>query len=377
MNLKFLSLILITAALPSLCSCSGSGSVSANEGAADTIPLEYATTLTLIDHGAYSEARIRNPWDSTALLASYILIPDSIDMPSALPQGTLVRTPLKRSLVYSSVHVGLAGELGAAEAVKGVCDADYMTDPVIKARLASGDIADCGSSMAPDIERIIALSPDAILLSPYENSTANARLVELGIPIIECADYMERSPLARAEWMKFFGLLYGKGETADSLFAVTAREYEGVKRLAAGVSSRPSVLFDGLYANQWHVPGSNSTLAFFIKDAGGTNPFDIYRKSGSIGLSDEKVLSMAQGADFWFARYASAGGMRLDDFIAQHRVYSQFDAAKTGNVYGCNTIAVPFYEEVPFHPQWFLADLASILHPELDIKPTHRYFSKL
>lgn len=373
--MKYLPLIFIFAALPFLSSCSGSGRAAADTSAGDTIALTYATDLTLIDHTTFTEARIRNPWDTTALLATYLLIPDSIDLPAALPQGTVVRTPLKNSLVYSSVHVGLAGELGAGAAVKGVCDAAYMTDPAIKSRIVSGDIADCGNSMAPDIEKIIELSPDAILLSPYENSTANARLVELGIPIIECADYMERSPLARAEWMKFFGLLYGKGETADSLFAVTQSEYDAIKSLTAGVSNRPTVLFDGLYADQWHVPGSNSTLAFFIKDAGGTNPFDSFKKSGSIGLSGEKVLGMAQNAEFWLARYASR--MSLDDFVGQQRIYSQFDAAKKGAVYGCNTIEVPFYEEVPFHPQWFLADLASILHPELNLNPTHRYFSKL
>ena len=77
--------------------------------------------------------------------------------------------------------------------------------------------------MKPDIERIIDLRADAILLSPFENSGGYGRLEQIGVPIIECADYMETSALGRAEWMKFYGLLYGKEHEADSYLLLSNR----------------------------------------------------------------------------------------------------------------------------------------------------------
>ena len=136
-----------------------------------------------------------------------------------------VRTPVERSAVFIAPHCQLMYELGCQQAIRGVCDLDYINIPDVRKRAAlsgntaagktsSGNVSaenaaagnsivDCGSSMAPDIERIIALKPEAILLSPFENSGGYGKLDKLHIPIIEAADYMESSPLGRAEWMKF------------------------------------------------------------------------------------------------------------------------------------------------------------------------------
>ena len=70
------------------------------------------------------------------------------------------------------------------------------------------------------LSEIIDLNADAILLSPFENNGGYGRLEQIGVPIIECADYMERSALGRAEWMKFYGILFGREHETDSLFAV-------------------------------------------------------------------------------------------------------------------------------------------------------------
>lgn len=357
------------------CACTG-GAAHRAADSGDTLGLTYAKELTLVKSDGYTVAIIRNPWDTTAVLAKYILVPDSSDAID-LPDGTVIRTPLKNSLVYSSVHIGLIDELGADSAIAGVCDARFINLTKIKDRIADRTIADCGNNMAPDIERIIRLNPDAVLLSPYENNTTNAKIEALGIPVIQCADYMERSPLARAEWMKFFGMLYGAETEADSLFADTEEQYNRIKRLAANASARPAVIFDGLYGSQWFMPGEYSTAATYIRDAGGTNPFDSYHIPGSVPLSAEQVLMQAQDADFWLVRYASSTPLTLRQHLSQSKAYPLFKAAKTQNMYGCNTLEQPLFDETPFHPQWFLEELASIIHPELGIKPSHNYFNKL
>ena len=357
------------------CGCTG-GAESGGTTGGDTVPLRYAQDLELVKHDGFTVATVRNPWDTTAVLASYILITDTV-MPDRLPEGTVIRVPLKKSLVYSSVHVGLIDELGADSAIAGVCDARFINLDKIRQNISGGAIEDCGSSMGPDIEKILRLMPDAILLSPYENNTSNAKIEALGIPIVQCADYMESSPLARAEWVKFFGILYGADSIADSLFRTTEAEYNNLKSKASQTEARPSVIFDRLYGSQWYVPGKNSTTATYIRDAGGSNPFDRYDIVGSMPLSAEQMLHQAHDADFWFVKYAQSQNLTLEEHLRGDKVYPQFKAAKNNNVFGCNTLDIPLYDETPFHPQWYLADLISIIHPELGISSHHQYFKRL
>ena len=125
---------------------------------------------------------------------------EELPLPEGLPDGTVVRVPIERAVVYSSVHAGVMKELGAFSAVRGVCDAQYYTMPEVQRGLADGSIADCGNSLSPTIERLVALKSDAIILSPFQNAGYGV-LTNLGVPIIECADYMEHTPLGRAEWI--------------------------------------------------------------------------------------------------------------------------------------------------------------------------------
>lgn len=364
--------------LPLLASCGhGNGNIPANtEG--EKIPLKYAQNISLTRHPDYVKAVVRNPWDTTKILHTYLLVADSLDLPANLPQGTVVRTPLKKSLVYSSVHNSLISELGAIDAIKGVCDAQYIHQKNLSERIKSGAVADCGNSMTPNIEKIIKINPDGILLSPFENSGSYGKLGQLGIPIVECADYMETSPLGRAEWMKFYGLLFGREQYADSLFSSTEDAYLGLKNLTSGSASKPKVLVDRLYGSSWNVPAGHSTMGIFIEDAGGVNPFAYIDRSGSKGMSGEQVLHKAGDADIWIVRYSQANDKTIKELSSDNAIYPQFKALKEGNVYGCNTSNIFFYEEVPFHPHWLLADLISIFHPEIAVPEYNRhYFSKM
>lgn len=301
-------------------------------------------------------------------------------MPEALPEGTVVRTPVEDALVFSAVHVGLLKTLGAFDAVGGVCDSQYMHDPQIRRRIEEGSIIDCGNGMTPDIEKIMKQRPEAILLSPFQNSNNSyGKVSELGIPIVECADYMESSPLGRAEWMRFYGLLFGKGNEAGNLFDATEKKYLELKTAAEKVAYRPNVIIDQRYGQVWNVPAANSTMGNFIEDAGGRNPFSALGNGGSVALSPEKVLAEAHDADIWLLRYNQKNQKTLKELAADAPVNSRFKAFREGNVYGCNTGEVDFYGEIPFHPERLLADMISCLHPELDtiVKPECRYFSKM
>ena len=192
-------------------SCQMSKTQTGNDvDAGDTIPLKYAQHLTMVKHGEeYTEVILANPWKEGTLLHRYILVPKGKEGNETVTRLALrrasaarcatdtVRTPVTSSVVFTGPHCQLMYELGCKNAISGVCDMNYINIPDIRKR-----VVDCGSSMQPDIERIISLKPEALLVSPFENSGGYGKLDKLHIPMIEAADYMETSPLGRAEWMK-------------------------------------------------------------------------------------------------------------------------------------------------------------------------------
>jgi len=370
------SLLTLLIAVAFLAACKGGHASSSDEkGTGDALELKYAENLTLKKYPGYVEATVRNPWDTLKILQKYILVPRDSAMPAKLPAGTIVRIPVTNALVYSTVHNSLISELGSADAIGGICNSKYVNDKELQHRLASGRIVDCGVSMSPDLEKIIKLCPQVIMLSPFENNDKYAKVGELGIPIIECADYMETSALGRAEWVRFYGMLFGKGEKADSMFADTEANYLRLRKIAANVQRKPKVIIDQRYGQVWNVPGGVSTMGRLIEDAGGTNPFASYRQSGSVPLAPEKVLAEAHDADIWFVRYNQEKEKSMKELASDAPVNSQFKAYRDGNVYECNTHYINFYEETPFHPDRLLEDMISAMHPELSKgNKAHRYY---
>lgn len=355
----------------------GSGRSAAASGDGDTILLRHAGNLTLVEHEGYTVARLRNPWDTAKILHTYVLVDRRLPLPDSLPEGSVVRTPLLKSVVYSSVHCSLLKELGALNSVAGVCDLKYIKLAEVKTGCAEGRIADLGDGMNPDIERLIDLRPDAILLSPFENSGGYGRVEKLEVPIIECADYMENSALGRAEWMRFYGLLFGHRATADSLFAAVESRYEELKRLAAGQSRRPSVMCDLKNNAVWYTPGGRSTIAGIYADAGADYIFADDTHGGSLPYPFEKIFERGEQADFWLIRYNQAADKTYSELSREFSPYAGFKAFKERNIFGCNTHRIPFYEEVPFHPHLLLQNLIGIFHPGLLEGNELRYYTPL
>ena len=374
---RFPIFIFIWGAALLLSACSGRGKALPASTEGDTLSLRYAENLMLVDYPGYTVATLRNPWDTLKTLHTYILVPKSNDLPDNLPAGTVVRTPLTKAVVYSSVHCGLLHELGAGNAIGGVCDLKYIKLPELHKAVNQGRIADCGDGMNPDMERIIDLHPDAILLSPFENSGGYGRVEKLGTPIIECADYMETSALGRAEWMRFYGRLFGTVSQADSLFAHVDSSYNRLKHRAALSSVRLSVVCELKNGSAWYVPGGRSTTGRLLEDAYSDYAFAKDAHSGSVPLPFETVFEKAGDADIWLIKYNRQRDMTYADLQADFVGYTGFKAFKERRVYGCNTGKVAFYEETPFHPDRLLADLIQILHPETDISDGPRYYKEL
>ena len=126
----------------------------------------YAKGLSVTEYRDYTRVVVGDPWNKGGILDTYILVRRDSAVPDSLPEGTVVRVPLERVVVYSDVHARVMAELGVVSAVKGVCDARYFKTAVIVSGLASGGVADCGSSLSPTVEQVVSAKPDAIMLSP-------------------------------------------------------------------------------------------------------------------------------------------------------------------------------------------------------------------
>lgn len=373
---KILYFILIAAAVLLPPSCSKGGGASSRSGEGKEIELKYADNLRIADFGNYTLVTVRNPWDTTRLMGRYALVENGLPDPGLEPDIRIIGVPLKRTVVYSAIHDDLIAELGHRHTITGVCDIPFIQDSILKRRVREGLVTDCGSPMMPSLENILRCNPDAVLLSPYQNANPHEQLDRLGISVIECADYMEASPLGRAEWVKFYGRLFGEAELADSIFRDTENQYLALRAKAASARTRPVVLFDRIYGNAWDIPGKYSTTGRLIEDAGGKNPFDFNEKAGSIPAAPENVLYTAKDADFWFIRNFGEN-ISYKSLASDNALYPQFDAFKKHRIYFSDTSKSRLFEDMAFHPHLILADMISILHPELGIISPVKYYTGL
>ena len=381
-----------------LSSCGGRQTASADGG--DTVPFRYAQLLQLVRHDGYTVATIRHPWRQDAVLHRYVLVPaaapardgsPAAPVPEGFPEGTVIRTPLRRSVVFTTVHCSLLSMLHREASVAGVADLKYIKAPYVQEGVSAGRIVDCGDGMSPVIEKIIDLHPDALLLSPFENSGGYGQLEEIDIPIVECAEYMEPSPLGRAEWVRFYGLLYGCEHEADSLFALVDSSYHALRHTVMPESRNPvvsesrnpdtapktSVLVDKVTGSVWYVPGGRSTIGQMLSDAGARYPWASDDRSGSIALPFETVLERAGDCDVWLLRYSGQQPLTRQQLLSEHRGYNQFRSFREGRVYGCNVEQSMFYEDSPFRPDLLLSDFIKILHPDIPDLPALRYYHKV
>lgn len=355
-------------------SCGG-GKTAPSQEEGDTLAFKYATQLSVVRYDGYAVATLKNPWKEGMILHQYVLVPKNQDAVPQIHGATIIRTPLSRSMVFSTVHCAMLMDLGKQDCIAGVADLKYIKIPWIQQQVKQGKICDVGDGLSPVVEKIIDQRPDALFLSPFENSGGYGKLEDIDIPIVECAEYMESSPLGRAEWLRFYGMLFGCEEKADSLFEAIDRNYNALKALAK--NNTHEVLLDKVTGSVWYVPGGKSTIGQMIMDAGGTNPWASDVHNGSVSLPFEAVLEKAGEADFWLFRYSSDHDITYDELLSEHHGYNQFKAFRNQQVYGCNVELSPFYEETPFHPDWLLNDFIRILHPELDGLAPLRYYKKL
>ena len=347
-----------------LASCGGNGSRNNGSVEGDTLT-SRAGLLTLVDRGDYVAAVVADPWNPGKQLAAYALVPRDADTHPDVPDGfQIVETPVRRSVIYSSTNTAAIAELGVLDAVAAVAEGNYYVPSDTVARLiASGRIADIGSSMAPKLETLIEVSPDVILSSPYENA-GHGVLDALKVAVIECADYMETTPLGRSEWILLLGYLYGKPDEAAAVYNDVVADYLSLAdAVTASGEPQPKVLTEMLTSGVWYVPGGKSYMAHMLADAGAAYPWSDNASSGSLQFDAAAVIDKASDADIWILR--NYGPTTLTALGAMSPLYKGIKAFADGEVYSCDTSTSTIFNDIAFHPERILADFVTIFHPSL------------
>lgn len=333
---------------------------------------------TLAEHRTL--CRIGNPWISGQTVIQYLLVDaaDTLFSEGDLTQVTerfgqvqLLRTPLHSQALTSSCHAWLLAQLEALDGVSVMCDAGYVIDSAMQRLLQSGRVRDGGSSMSPNIEVLLAAGCDAIWISPFENSGFRNRNDRYGIPEIYCADYMENSPLGRAEWMRFYGRLVGRGAEADSLFRIIEHSYDSIAQridsLTAGNIHRRRLLAELPTSGTWHVPGGCSTMGQMYMDAGFDYPWSQDTHAGSLTLAPEAVFHKDRDAEVWvFKYYAPDASLSCQQLQSLHPLIRDIRAFQERQLFGCNTATSNYFDVTPFRPDLLLRELADIAQSRTD-----------
>jgi len=292
-----------------------------------------------------------------------------------------IHVPVQRMICLSSSHLGFLEELDALDVVRGVTSKKYVANKTMRQRINDGQVKEIGEGTQLNLERLLTLQPDLVLA--YGVSAADLEILEpikrAGIPLLICADYTEQSPLGRAEWIKFFGVLTGKLAEATSKFQSVRDHYHSLAAIGRHAEPRPTVLVNADFQGTWYVPGGDSYMAQFIRDAGGNYIWAGERSTRVQRLDFESVLARAQKADIWInvGMWTS-----LEEGKANNEKYTLFEAFQKGNVYnhhrpGDEQLGNDFFERGVVRPDLVLGDLLKVFHPSLREKEPFIWYQQL
>lgn len=330
--------------------------------------VQYASSLAIFKNKGYSIIKVSNPWPNATQELTYILKEKQGVLPDSLQKYPLINIPLQKIVVTSTTIIPYLEILGVENKLVGFPHTDYISSPKTRALIDQNKIKDLGQNELLNTEQLIELSPDLIVTFSMDDHNPTIKNVEKsGLKTMIQADWMEQSPLGKAEWIKLYGALFGKEKEAKQQFDKIVKAYKEAMSLTTNATANATVLYGSMYQDQWFVPKGNSWSAQFIKDAKANYLWASTEGTGSLSLSFETVLDKGKTAQFWIT---SSAFKSLKDMTNANPHYAEFDAFKQKKIYTFEgklgaTGGTIYYELAPSRPDLVLKDYIKILHPEL------------
>lgn len=347
----------------------------------EKVTITHAQNLSVEYHHNYKVVTILTPWPGAAEPLRYALVQCGTPAPEGFKPEAIIEVPVRTIVTLSTTYLPFLDELEVLDRLVGVDDATYVSNPKVLKMAEEGKLVIAGSGAGINVEKLLEIKPDLIMAygSGMPEYDAHPVLLKAGLKVAINAEWMDTSPLGRAEWGKYIALFFNKEAAAEALFARTVEEYTRLTQLTANLSKKPTVFANTPYQGTWYMPGGNSYVARFFKDAGAEYLWAEDTSTGSLPLSFEAVFERAKEADYWLNVGFFA---TLEDLKAADPRFAEFAAFQKGNVWNNDARVTSqggndYYETAVAHPEYVLADLIKIFHPDLLPDHTLIYYRQL
>lgn len=299
----------------------------------------------------------------------YALVQCGAPAPTGFDAAQIIEVPVKTIVTMSTTYLPFLEQLGVLDRLVGVDDTTYISNPTVAQMAADGKLAIIGTGATVNVEKALDLQPDLIMTyaSGAPDYDSHPKLLEAGLKVVLNGEWLDTSPLGRAEWGKYIALFVNKEATAEETFNKVAENYDRLAALAGSATQTPSVLMATDYQGTWYMPGGQSFVARYLKDAGATYPWADDASTGSLPLAFEEIYDKAKDADAWLnLGYVNS----LEELKGMDARYADFAAFKSGAVWNNSKRMTAnggndYYESGVARPDELLADMIAILHPDL------------
>lgn len=338
-----------------------------------TSTTKYAKGFEIQQDGNNKKLIIKSPYPNATETFEYIFSTD--ETPNT------IQIPIQKLVVTSTTHIPMLELLNEETSLVGFPHTKYVSSTKTRKLIDNGSIKEIGQEANLNTEVLLDLQPNIVVGFSMQKINKSLNFIEQnGIPVILNGDWLEETPLGRAEWIKVFGLLFNKDQQADSLFKTIEQDYLSAKELAKKATLKPTVLSGAIMQkNSWNLPAGKSFVAQFLKDANCNYLWKNTKGKGSLQVSFESVLDKAQNTDYWIAPGYFTSKKQM---LQNNKNYQQFLAFKNNKIFTPNTKkgatgGTIYFELAPTCPNLVLRDLISIFHPNLlpNYKPV--FFEKM
>lgn len=341
----------------------------------------YAKGFQIEKAEEYKKLNIYNPWEKAKnIKVEYFLVNKKDKIPETLSGKKIIRTPVKRVICLSTTHLAYLEVLNETGAVVGISGSQYVSNKKVRQKMEAGKVVDVGYGQNLNYELIVNQQPELVMVYGIGSEVTSYvhKLEELGIPVLMVAEYLEETPLGKAEWINFIGTLFEKEKEAATFFSKVEQKYLTLEKLAQNKNNKPKVLVGSPYKDSWWVPGANSYMANLIKDAGGDYLGKANPTHESYVISFEHALTWANKADVWI----NMGNLSSKkEIVATDSRFEKFKVLNEGKVF--NNIKLlseqggnDFWESGTVHPNLVLRDLILIFHPDI-IDADRMYYQEI
>lgn len=339
------------------------------------ISLKYAKGFSIEHYKDYIKLIIHTPYQNSTEKFEYFL-----SNPNQKGNSKTIKTPIKSVVVTSTTHIPMLELLQAETNLIGYPNTKFVSSKKTRKLIDSGLIKELGNEENINTELLLELQPDVVVgFSINSNSKMFNTIQKMNIPVLFNGDWLEETPLGRAEWIKFFGVLFDKEKEADSIFNSIEKNYLEAKQIALKSINRPTIISGGLFKDIWNLPAGGSFEAAFLKDANTNYIWKDSKGKGSLSYNIENVFEKGKDADIWL----SPGFYKnLEELEKVNGVYSQFKAYKNNHIYSYSnkrgkTGGIIYFELSPIRPDLVLKDIIKIAHPELLSNYESTFFEKV